>query len=162
MSTHYDIEESFTFNVERDVLYDDGGGYDLVIPTGCPWGHWGCMHVAQGRRAPGRRQVGVVGRRQGATVGKAGRVVEPLLDVALSTWLLRHRLIEGRTYRWEGGTRGLVLERRLIHTEGVVLRLCGDRRGCSIRVWVSAITGGVAFKVVSVVKTLLGGLRGQG
>ena len=68
----------------------------------------------------------------------------------------------GRTYRWEGRTRGLVLERGLIHAERVVLRLGRDRRGRRVVVWRSTITARIAVEVVSIMKTLLGGLCAEG
>ena len=66
-------------------------------------------------------------------------------------------------YGRQGGTGGLVLERGLIHAEGVVLLgLGGDGRGGGVVVGVSAIAACAALKVVSVVKTLLGGLGADG
>ena len=82
---YYDIKQSLTFNVERDVLYDDSGGYDLVVPSrraGSDWRLW-CMHVTHGRRAPGGGQIGVVWGRQRAIVRYTCRVVEPLLVIVI-------------------------------------------------------------------------------
>ncbi len=78
---HYDIEQSLTFNVERDVLYDDSSGYDLVVPNRCPGRDWRGVHVTQGRRASGRGQIGVVGGRERAIVRYTSRVIKPLLDM---------------------------------------------------------------------------------
>ena len=59
------------------------------------------------------------------------------------------------TYGRQGGTGRLVLERRLIHTQRVVLGLGRDRRRCRVVVWGSTIAACIAVEVVSVVKTLL-------
>ena len=54
------------------------------------------------------------------------------------------------------------LERGLIHAERVVLRLGRDRRGRRVVVWGSTITARIAVEVVSIMKTLLGGLCAEG
>ncbi len=72
------------------------------------------------------------------------------------------QLVLGGTYGRQGGTGGLVLERRLIHGQRVVLGLGRDRRRCRVVVWGSTVTACIAVEVVSVVKTLLGGLGAEG
>ena len=64
-----------------------------------------------------------------------------------------------RTYTGEASTHGLVLERRRLRdTERVVLGRGRDRRGGGEVVGIPAVAAGVAFVIVSVMKTLLGWL----
>lgn len=72
------------------------------------------------------------------------------------------RINRSHTHGRKAGTRRLVLEGGLIHAEGVILGLGGDRRGCRVVVWISTIAACVTFVIVSIMKTLLGGLRGEG
>ena len=78
---YYDIKQSLTFNVERDVLYDDSSGYDLVVPSRCSGSDWRGVQVTQWRRASGRGQIGVVGGRERAIVGYTSRTIKPLLNM---------------------------------------------------------------------------------
>jgi hypothetical protein len=64
-----------------------------------------------------------------------------------------------RTYRREASTRGLGLERRLVHAQRMERRLTGwNRRGSSEVVRRSDVDAG-AVEVVSIVQTLMGWLR---
>ena len=68
-----------------------------------------------------------------------------------------------RTYTGETSTHGLVLERRRLRdTERVVLGRGRDRRGGGEVVGIPAVAAGAAFVIVSVMKTLLRGLRAEG
>ena len=55
--TYDDIKERFTFHVERDVLDDDGGGYDLVVPLLSGSGREGGRHLLQRGRTASRREI---------------------------------------------------------------------------------------------------------
>lgn len=62
------------------------------------------------------------------------------------------------TYTRETATHGLVLQRGLADTKGIVLGLSRNRRGRGEVVRVPAVTAAAAFVIVSVMKTLLGWL----
>lgn len=51
--TYDDVEQSLAFYIERYVLDDDGGGYDLVLLSriGRSRRHWRCVHAAERRRS---------------------------------------------------------------------------------------------------------------
>ena len=78
--TDNDIKERLAFYVEWYVLDDDGGGYNLVVLTGCAWGDGRGENVAHGGRASRGREVGIIVGGEGAVVWLDGRaIVEPLL-----------------------------------------------------------------------------------
>ena len=74
--TYDDIKERFPFDVERYVLDDDGGGYDLIVAD---LGRGGDGEGTQGGRATGRGEIRVVVWGEGAIFGDHGGVFEPLL-----------------------------------------------------------------------------------
>ena len=74
------IKEGFPLNIEWDVLYDNSGRDDLVVSTDRGGRvKRGGMHMAHRRRAPGRRQIGVVWGRERAIVRYTGLIAKPLL-----------------------------------------------------------------------------------
>ena len=79
MVTNDDIKECLAFDVERNVLDDDGGGYDLVISIWILTRCGGHSDMTQRGRTARRREIGVVIGRKRTIVGEYHRVIEPLL-----------------------------------------------------------------------------------
>ena len=68
--------------------------------------------------------------------------------------------IERRAYRRKGATKGLVLERRLVHAcDGGVGGLGETLRGGIV---VLGSIGGAGVVIIRIMKTLLGGAVGEG
>ena len=55
--TYDDVEQSLAFYIERYVLDDDGGGYDLVVPLLSGSGREGGRHLLQRGRTASRREI---------------------------------------------------------------------------------------------------------
>ena len=72
-------------------------------------------------------------------------------------------LAADNTHTWKTATHGLVLQGRLTNTKRIILGLGRNRRGCGEMVRAPAVTAAAAtaFVIVSFMKTLLGGLRGE-
>jgi hypothetical protein len=108
--TDDDIKEGFTFNIERDVLDYDSGGYNFVVRVrshrrgdhrSCGVGRRRidiCTEMSERRRAARRRKIGVVvGRERTVVLGG----LEPLLVVG-DGW-------DGRTSKMIRLTTGIEL-----------------------------------------------------
>lgn len=107
-----DVKESFAFHVERDVLYNDCSGYNLVVINRARSGRSdGGIFVRQGWGASGGREIRRIiiwGKR--AIILGSDWVIEPLLRAG-SAWTSGQ--IE-RTYGRKTTSAGLILERRLV------------------------------------------------
>ena len=134
--TDDDVKEGFTFNIERDVLDYDSGGYNFVVRIGSHRGrdHWGggvgrCRdeigaEMTQGRRAArGRKIGGVVGRERTVVLGG----FEPLLGERMGMGTDEDIGCD-QTHDGETTADGL-FERELADGKGRVLGGSGDGRG---------------------------------
>lgn len=78
--TYDDVQKSFTFDVKRDVFYDNSGGYNLVFGTLIERGDaGGGVDLWEGRGTSARRKIRIVRGRECAIVSISSTAIEPLL-----------------------------------------------------------------------------------